>query len=69
MKFEIYRGNRLTMWTEYESCIPPDETLRKMAQSGYRFKKNDKAWDPDKQINHQTSSKNKTKTEQLRIEL
>lgn len=44
MKFEIVKDNKVYMWTEQKSCIPPFEELKAMSKARipYKFKLNGK---------------------------
>lgn len=44
--WEAWRDGRRIEYTDYESCVPPSETLASMYKAGYRFKVNGKAWKP-----------------------
>lgn len=36
MLFEVYKDNKRMMWTEYESCIPSNDTIKSMKAAGYK---------------------------------
>lgn len=48
MKFEIVRAldGKGMMETDYESCIPPDETIRSMIKAGYKAYKDGRVYKP-----------------------
>lgn len=36
MLFEVYRDGKRIMWTEQESCIPPNDVIKDMKAAGYK---------------------------------
>lgn len=46
--FEVYRNGVCLMSTEYEEAIPKHETLLQMQKLGYTFKREGKAWKPNR---------------------
>ena len=36
MLFEVYRDKKRLMYTEYEECIPPAETIKNLKAVGYK---------------------------------
>jgi len=46
MLFEILRDDKVVMHTKDGECIPPLDTLHKMADAKYTFKKDGKPYKP-----------------------
>lgn len=46
--FAVYRSGVCMMSTEHESCVPDGNTLKQMQKWGYTFKRDGKAWKPER---------------------
>lgn len=38
MMFQVIKNGKVMFWTDYESCIPPDELIKEMKKAGYKIK-------------------------------
>lgn len=38
MKFQVLKNGKVVFWTEHESCIPDNETIKAMKKAGYKIK-------------------------------
>lgn len=45
MKFEVIKDGKRVFWTEYEKCIPDDETIKLLKKSGYKVRVKESAKD------------------------
>ena len=55
MVYEVYKGGKRMVYSEYRECIPDDETLRLMVEAGYEPYIDGKRYKP------KTKSKSKSK--------
>lgn len=38
MKFQVIKNGKVVFWTEHNSCIPDEETIKAMKKAGYKIK-------------------------------